>query len=283
MSIRAARQPMARLRRGVIALIAVAAVVAQPSRAQARPSIGSGTQHAHASITSIRVAPHRAQVLVTLAIDPGWHVSWRNPGETGLPTRLTWSLPAGVRVRDETWPVPVIAHTPVGATHTLEGDVPWLVEFVVDSATASDRLIALTLQYGICRDVCIPERITVQGALPGRNAQVAAIPIALHSRLARRGEAIAARRSSPTQLCLARVPLVSPARAPEIIADSGLTLDAALQLTAESHKGHHVFLMNIPAAVVLRDGAKVLVVQGKSAVATTLDFRRAAPGCTTHK
>ncbi len=274
---------MTPLRRLVIPVIAVAAVIAHPLRAQARPLIGSGTQHAHASITSIRVAAHRAQVLVTLAVDPGWHVSWRNPGETGLPTRLTWSLPGGVRVRDETWPVPVIAHTPVGATHTLEGDVPWLIEFVVDSVTASDRLIGLTLQYGICREVCIPERITVQGALPGRDARVAAIPIALQSRLARRGDAIAARRRSATQLCLARVPLVSPARAPEIIADSGLTLDAALQLTSESHQGNHVFLMNIPATVVLRDGVKVLVVQGKSAVATTLDFRRAAPGCTARK
>lgn len=264
-------------------MIAMPALFVRSLHAQPREFIGSGTQHAHASLTSIGVAPHRAQVLVTLAIDPGWHVSWRNPGETGLPTRLTWNLPAGVRVRDETWPVPVIAHTPVGATHTLEGEVPWLVEFVVDRVTAADRLIALTLQYGICRDVCIPERITVQGVLPGRDARRAAIPVALQSRLARPGDAIAARRRSPTQLCLSRVPLVSPGLAPEIIADSGLALDATLQPTTEAHQKAHVFVMKIPDAAVLRDGMKVLIVQGKSAVATTLDFRRAAPGCTTHE
>ncbi len=264
----------------VTAVLAIATLVAGAVSAQARPFIGTGTPHAHASITSVAVGPDRAQVLVTLSIDPGWHVSWRNPGETGLPTRLSWSLPAGVRVRDETWPVPVIAHTPVGATHTLEGEVPWLVEFAVDNATATDRLIGLTMQYGICREVCIPERITVQGALPGREAHGAAVPVALQSRLARRGDAIAARRRSAGQICLAQVPLAAGARPPEIIADSGLALDAALPLTPLARGANHVFLMNIPAGSTLRDGSKVLVVQGNSAIATTLDFRRTAPGCT---
>jgi DsbC/DsbD-like thiol-disulfide interchange protein len=270
-------------RSGAVISLALAVGAGTSVLAQPRPYIGSGTAHAHASITTVSVAPHRAQLLVTLAVDPGWHVSWRNPGETGLPTRLTWSLPARVRVRDETWPVPVIAHTPVGATHTLEGDVPWLIDFDVDSATVADRLISLTLRYGICREVCIPERITVQGALPGRDARGTAIPTAVQARLARRGDAIPARRQSPTRVCLAQVPMARASGIPEIIADSGLALDAALALTAESHAGNHVFLMNIPATTVLPDGARVLLVHGNSGIAATLDFHRAAPGCAKKK
>ena len=30
-----------------------------------------------------------------LAIKPGWHVYWRNPGDSGLPTTIDWQLPAG--------------------------------------------------------------------------------------------------------------------------------------------------------------------------------------------
>ncbi|MEO9163499.1 MAG: protein-disulfide reductase DsbD domain-containing protein, partial [Casimicrobiaceae bacterium] len=30
-----------------------------------------------------------------LAIEPGWHTYWRNPGESGLPTTLAWHLPPG--------------------------------------------------------------------------------------------------------------------------------------------------------------------------------------------
>ena len=268
-----------RLRR-VHAALCVAALLARAAPAQPRLLTGTGAQHARASIASVGVSPHGAQVLVTLAIDPGWHVSWRNPGETGLPTRLTWSLPTGVRVHDETWPVPVIAHTAVGATHTLEGEVPWIVEFDVDSVTRADRLIALTMSYGICREVCIPERLTVQGVLPGRAARVVAIPVGLKARLAQRGAPVAARRRSPTQLCLAHVPLATAAGAPEIIADSGLALDAAVRLTAKSHAKDQVFLMEVPSGVMVRDGVRVLVVQGVAAVATTLDFRAPAPGCT---
>jgi Disulphide bond corrector protein DsbC len=249
--------------------------------AQAQPQIGNGTRHARASITAVGASASRAQLLVTLAIDPGWHVSWRNPGETGLPTRLTWSLPTGVRVVSESWPVPVIAHTSVGATHTLEGDVPWLVEFVIDSATASDRLVSVTLRYGVCRDVCIPEQVTVQGALPGSAHGVrSVVPPALRARLATDGGVLAARRTA-TVLCLARAPLSTDATIPEVIADSGLNLDAALPLTRKSRSGNHVFVMNVPSDAPLRTGSKLLFVRGQAGVAATLDFARPAPGCTT--
>ena len=30
-----------------------------------------------------------------LEIEPGWHVYWRNPGDSGLPTEIAWTLPSG--------------------------------------------------------------------------------------------------------------------------------------------------------------------------------------------
>jgi Disulphide bond corrector protein DsbC len=265
--------------------VLLSALIALPATlcAQSRPTIGNGVKHAQASIEALSLTSTRAQVLVTLTVDPGWHVSWRNPGETGLPTRLSWSLPAGVRALNETWPVPVIAHTSVGATHTLEGAVPWLVEFAIDSVAPVDRLITLTLKYGVCRDVCIPEQLSVQGVLPGGRGVVrTVVSPALRARLSVNRGAIAARRRSPTELCLDRVPLTTTAPWPEVIADSGLALDAAMKLTPSSPSRSHGFVMNVPKDAVLRDGAKILVVQGNSGVAAVLDFHRAAPGCAPH-
>ena len=248
--------------------------------AQPRPLIGNGTKHAHASIASIGSSRTGAELLVTLSVDPGWHVSWRNPGDTGLPTRLVWTLPNGVRVRNETWPVPVIAHTNVGATHTLEGEIPWVISFAADSASAADRLLTLTIKYGVCRDVCIPEQLTVQGVLPGfASSPKTVISEAATARLAPDRGWIAARRRSPTQVCLDRVPLTGSGALPEVIADSGLSLDAALPLTPASTAARHGFVMNISSGTVLPDRAKVLVVHGKSGVAAYLDFHRPAPGC----
>src|SRR5262249_13582465 len=41
-----------------------------------------------------------------LDIKPGWHVYWRNPGDSGLPTAITWQLPAGFGAGEIAWPVP---------------------------------------------------------------------------------------------------------------------------------------------------------------------------------
>ena len=41
-----------------------------------------------------------------LQIKPGWHVYWRNPGDSGLPTAIDWHLPVGFSGGDILWPVP---------------------------------------------------------------------------------------------------------------------------------------------------------------------------------
>ena len=35
------------------------------------------------------------RVGLQMKIDSGWHTYWKNPGDAGLPTRLTWTLPEG--------------------------------------------------------------------------------------------------------------------------------------------------------------------------------------------
>ena len=248
--------------------------------AQPRPFIGVGVSHARASIDPVAVGAGTAQLLVTLHVDPGWHVSWRNPGETGLPTRLGWTLPAGVSVARETWPVPVIAHTGVGATHTLEGDVPWLVDLDIDgrvTGAGAERLVSLTMRYGICREVCIPEQITVHGVLPARGSRMRAVPTALRARLASDGGVVRARLTNAGRtLCLAAPPLPRGAGQLEFVADSGTAIDAAVPFTAVRRSG---VTMRLPAGARLVTGTSVLFVRGTAGVSARLDFTRAAPGC----
>ncbi len=33
---------------------------------------------------------------VDLTPSPGWHIYWRNPGDSGAPPKIAWSLPRGV-------------------------------------------------------------------------------------------------------------------------------------------------------------------------------------------
>ena len=39
-------------------------------------------------------------------MDEGWHIYWKNPGDSGLPPKITWHLPSGVAAGDIQWPKP---------------------------------------------------------------------------------------------------------------------------------------------------------------------------------
>ena len=39
-------------------------------------------------------------------IRPGWHTYWRNPGDSGAPTKLKWDLPTGFSASEIHWPYP---------------------------------------------------------------------------------------------------------------------------------------------------------------------------------
>ena len=39
-------------------------------------------------------------------IRPKWHTYWKNPGDSGLPTEITWKLPEGAKAEPIVWPRP---------------------------------------------------------------------------------------------------------------------------------------------------------------------------------
>ena len=43
---------------------------------------------------------------IQLHMDPRWHTYWRNPGASGMATKIQWQLPAGVTAGTVQWPVP---------------------------------------------------------------------------------------------------------------------------------------------------------------------------------
>ena len=48
------------------------------------------------------------KVMVGLQIihKPEWHTYWKNSGDSGQPTDLQWTLPAGVTAGEVQWPTP---------------------------------------------------------------------------------------------------------------------------------------------------------------------------------
>ena len=111
------------------------------------------------------VAPGQAlRAGLRITHQPEWHTYWKNPGDSGLATRLDWKLPAGITAGPIHWPIP--RTLPVGplANYGYEGTVLLPVDMAVAPSfqppAGGGALITLGLhaEWLVCRQECIPEQ-----------------------------------------------------------------------------------------------------------------------------
>jgi len=142
----------------VFAGLVLAGAVAAPSALAAPPLAGDlvkPTLYAE----SASVAP--GGTLMTdlhLAIAPGWHVYWKNPGDSGLPTEITWTLPPGFSAGAIQWPVPERFSAGPIANYGYAGGADLLVPLTAPAGLAADAKphLAATVKYLVCAEICIP-------------------------------------------------------------------------------------------------------------------------------
>lgn len=58
-------------------------------------------------IPSATESERRIYVGAHFSITPDWHLYWRNPGHSGLPTTVEWRLPPGFSAGPVSWPLPL--------------------------------------------------------------------------------------------------------------------------------------------------------------------------------
>jgi thiol:disulfide interchange protein/DsbC/DsbD-like thiol-disulfide interchange protein len=112
-------------------------------------------------------------VWLGLAIDhqPHWHTYWKNPGDSGLPTTLTWTLPEGVSAADIDWPTP--QKLPVGPLMNFgyEGKLLLPVQLTIPEGFSAATLdVKLSADWLVCKDVCIPESGDFSISVPAQAA-----------------------------------------------------------------------------------------------------------------
>lgn len=123
---------------------------------------------------------HMAAIEIRLA--PGWKTYWRAPGEAGIPPRFDWSASSNLSNVTVHWPAPHAFHQAGMRSIGYKDGVILPVE--ISPARPGDPVdLRLTLDYGVCREICVP-------VSEARNAMLA--PDALRPD-ARIGTALAAR------------------------------------------------------------------------------------------
>lgn len=150
----------------VYALAGALAILATPAAADS-----VRTEHVEAELVADQTAlvpGAPLTVALRLKLAPGWHTYWRNPGDSGLPTTLAWTLPPGVAAGAIEWPAPRALPAGPLLNYGYEGEVLHLV--AITASPARTALVPATLKaradWLVCKETCIPEGADLGLTLP---------------------------------------------------------------------------------------------------------------------
>jgi thiol:disulfide interchange protein DsbD len=149
----------------LMSLITAAAQPSSPSHARAELV---ARQNAVVAESDLRVGLH-------FVLEPGWHIYWTNPGDSGQPPAIQWHLPAGFTAGEIEWPRPEkMQSTAQLADYGYHGEVLLPVTLHVPSSlpAGSSVPVAADARWLVCREVCIPEHAQLHLELPvGQSAK----------------------------------------------------------------------------------------------------------------
>lgn len=112
-------------------------------------------------------APFEAAVL--LKVDPHWHVYWKNPGDSGLPISVEFTLPRGFTASELKWPIPSVFKGAGGLTDYGYEDSLLLSAGITppaDLKPGTAAKIMARVSWVSCKDICIPGKAELELVMP---------------------------------------------------------------------------------------------------------------------
>lgn len=107
-------------------------------------------------------------VALRLEMAEQWHTYWKNPGDSGMPTKIEWHLPDGFHASGIQWPVPQKIETPHDVSFGYEGEVFLLTDIKAPETVEPDSTveIAARVDWLACKEICIPGHANLILSLP---------------------------------------------------------------------------------------------------------------------
>lgn len=123
------------------------------------------TEHVVAELHAERVAaaPGKpATVGLRLRMDEHWHTYWKNPGDSGLPTKIRWTLPEGWSAGPIQWPHPEAQRVGPLMNYGYSDEVMLLSELTPPAdAKPGPVTLKADADWLVCKDICIPEKASL--------------------------------------------------------------------------------------------------------------------------
>lgn len=143
------------------------ALLAAPLLAWAAPP-EAATEHVQARLVSSQaaVAPgQRFTVALEQNIKAHWHTYWLNPGDSGQATTIDWTSTQAGPIQ---WPTPSVQAIGPLVNYGYEGRPALLVELTVpaDAKPGGRFQPSAEVRWLVCKDVCIPEQVSLGLDLP---------------------------------------------------------------------------------------------------------------------
>ncbi len=100
-----------------------------------------------------------------LELGEGWKTYWRAPGDAGIPPRFNWAGSRNVSGVKVDWPMP--KQIPQGRYMTIGYDSSVTLPLhVAPKAPGQAMQLKGEIELGVCREVCIPVKVSVAQDLP---------------------------------------------------------------------------------------------------------------------
>ncbi|MBX9689337.1 MAG: thioredoxin family protein [Candidatus Obscuribacterales bacterium] len=160
----------------VLSLLAIAVFALSPSTSQNTPILSRVEAAADESavkavlISNCKTikAGEKFRLGVELNMAPGWHTYYRESGEAGMPTKISFELPDGFKASDLLWERP---HKLVDAgivtygynEHTV---IAAELQAPADLKAGTELKFQATVKWLACKDACVPGSAKLELTLP---------------------------------------------------------------------------------------------------------------------
>ena len=99
-----------------------------------------------------------------IRLKEGWKTYWRAPGSNGIPPQFSWRGSKNIVGVAYHWPAPKVFIEDGLRTIGYKNELVLPIEFQPTDGSA-DILVAGTIDFGVCDDVCIPARASFRTVL----------------------------------------------------------------------------------------------------------------------
>ena len=187
---------------------------------------------------------------VEIELQPDWKTYWRMPGDSGVPPNFDWSGSENLEQATVGYPAPARLIDKSGTAIGYKNSVVFLLPLQPKDRSRPIRLV-LSMEYGICRDICIPLEAKLALDLPPdagiKNATIT-------ETMARVPRAVSARLPTDPEIVNVSATLNGAAPAVTVAARN------ATDVFVEAPDGLFMPLTTLPPAVDTATGASIFTV-----------------------